>query len=530
MAFDISHSLRDFVLMGPIKDTPTGRVVNRFSRDMASLDNMLYRLLLGTLTLGVGLIFQMAAISSIMPIFLIPGLLAIVIGAAVGEAYTRTAVVVKRLVSSSQSPVFSQFADDMAGIQVIRARQGIPQAFANLLAERLRGFNRANETNYNLNRWVGLRVDLVTSIVTVLAGIIAISKIGVIPAGLVGFSLSNASGLSSSILYLVRMLNELEVEMQSFHRVKEYATLEPEEKPASTTDDAHQAKSLTPYHDPLAASIPKNWPQTGAIEFRNVTIRYDPNGPDILKDVNLSFSAGERIAVVGRTGSGKSTLVLSLLRFTNIIQGQILYDGVDITTIPRKRLRQALTIIPQEAVLFNGTVGTNLDPAREVSPEVCSRALRSCEGIASFQFRDRDLEPTSEVEDEEDSATPLPNEQTPLLSTNTAAAPPALAAVAKSASGLSLDTTVDAKGENFSHGQRQVLSLCRALVRRSKLMLLDEATASMDYETDRGIQAVLRDELFQSGRDRTLVTIAHRLRTIADYDRVVVMGAGRVLE
>lgn len=504
---------------------------------MASLDNMLYRLLLATLTLGVGLVFQMAAISSIMPIFLIPGLLAIVIGTAAGEAYTRTAVVVKRLVSSSQSPVFSQFADDMAGIQVIRARKGIPQAFANLLAERLRGFNRASETNYNLNRWIGMRVDFVTSIVSVLAGIIAISKIGVIPAGLVGFSLSNASGLSSSILYLVRMLNELEVEMQSFHRVREYASLEPEEKPASIPGDDRQSKSLTPYHDPLAASIPKNWPQTGAIEFRNVTIRYNPNGPDILKDVNLSFSAGERIAVVGRTGSGKSTLVLSLLRFTNIVQGQIFYDGVDITNIPRKRLRQALTIIPQEAILFNGTVATNLDPAGEVTAEVCSHALRSCEGIASFQFRDRDiLEPDSngngashsisQDDENEDEAMPLPNEQTPLLSSTT----PALAAVAKSASGLSLDTTVDAKGENFSHGQRQVLSLCRALVRRSKLMLLDEATASMDYETDKGIQAVLRDELFKSGRDRTLVTIAHRLRTIADYDRVVVMGAGRVLE
>ncbi|KAJ4390767.1 hypothetical protein N0V93_004365 [Gnomoniopsis smithogilvyi] len=514
------------------KETPTGRVVNRFSRDMAALDNMLYRLLLGTVVLVIGLIFQMAAISSIMPIFLIPGLIAILIGTATGEAYTRTAVVVKRLVSSSQSPVFSQFADDMAGIQIIRARKGIPQSFANLLAERLRGYNRASETNFNLNRWVALRIDVVTAIVTVLAGMIAISKIGIIPAGLVGFSLNNASGLSTSILYMVRMLNELEVELQSFHRVREYASLEPEEKAA--TPDVHQPKSLTTY-EPLANSIPKNWPQTGAIEFRNVTIRYDPNGPDILKDVNLSFSAGERIAVVGRTGSGKSTLVLSLLRFTTIVQGQILYDGVDITRIPRKRLRQALTIIPQEAVLFNGTVGTNLDPAGEVAPEVCSHALRSCEGIASFQFRDRDLdlEPNGNnsssnlpSSNDEDDTSLLPNEQTPLLST----APPALAAVAKSASGLSLDTTVDAKGENFSHGQRQVLSLCRALVRRSKLMLLDEATASMDYETDKGIQAVLRDELFQAGRERTLVTIAHRLRTIADYDRVVVMGAGRVLE
>lgn len=492
---------------------------------MAALDNMLYRLLQAVVFLFGQLVFQMTAISSIMPIFLLPGLIAVVAGVATGEAYTRTAVVVKRLVSSSQSPVFSQFADDMAGIQVIRARKNVPQSLANLLAERLRGYNRATETNYNLNRWVALRVDFVTAIVTVLAGVIAISKIGIIPAGLVGFSLSNASGLSSSILYLVRMLNELEVEMQSFHRVKEYASLEPEEK--ATPHDHQQSKSLTPY-DPLVSSIPANWPQTGAIEFRNVTIRYDPNGPDILKDINLSFFAGERVAVVGRTGSGKSTLVLSLLRFTNIVQGQILYDGVDITTVPRKRLRQALTIIPQEAVLFNGTVGTNLDPAGNVAASVSAAALRSCEGIASFQFvRDRDAEPNGHSTSDHPDASPAPDEQTPLL---LATPPPALAAVAKSASGLSLDTTVDAKGENFSHGQRQVLSLCRALVRRSKLMLLDEATASMDYETDKGIQAVLRDELFQTGRERTLVTIAHRLRTIADYDRVVVMGAGRVLE
>lgn len=494
---------------------------------------------------------SLAAISSIMPVFLLPGLFATVTGILAGEAYTRTAVVVKRLVQSSQSPVFSQFSDDMAGIQIIRARKDVPQSFANLLANRLRSFNRASETNFNLNRWVALRIDFVTAIVTTIAGVIAISKIGLISAGLVGFSLTNATNLSETILYMVRIMNELEVELQSFHRVKEYASLPPEEK----TDDVHDdiAASATATTTTTVASAPQplsaNWPHTGAIEFRNVTIRYDPDGPDILKNINLTFSAGERVAVIGRTGSGKSTLVLSLLRFTNIIQGQILYDGVDITTVPRRRLRHALTIIPQEAVLFNGTVGTNLDPAGDVAPEVLSSALRSCEGIASFQFRDR----LDEEEEEEAASTssdhpaqptpspqppPPPNEETPLLLATNGHAPPAntdtpaaaLAAVAASASGLSLDTPVDAKGENFSHGQRQVLSLCRALVRRSRLMLLDEATASMDYETDKGIQAVLRKEIFATGTERTLVTIAHRLRTIADYDRVVVMGGGRVLE
>lgn len=491
---------------------------------MASLDNQLSRILNNTLDLLMAVLLRLGAISSIMPIFLVPGLISCMIGVVAGEMYTRTAVVVKRLVSSSQSPVFSQFADDMAGIQVIRARKDMAQNFGNLLAERLRPYNRATETNYNINRWVSLRIDFVTAVVMAFAGAIAIANIGLIPAGLVGFSLTSANGLSQTILYFVRMANELEVELQSFHRVKEYASLEPEEK---TDADPHDA-AVNEQQE--ISTIPADWPRSGKIEFRDVTIRYDHDGPDILKDINLSFTAGERVAVVGRTGSGKSTLVLSLLRFTHVVKGQILYDGVDITLIPRKRLRHALTIIPQEAVLFNGTVGTNLDPAGEIAPEILENALESCAGIASFQFRDRD----TDGEDAEDATGPAsnsdhnpPTEQTPLLD---GVAAPLADAVAKSASGLSLSTTVDAKGENFSHGQRQVLSLCRALVRKSKLMLLDEATASMDPETDQGLQAVLRKEIFATGRDRTLVTIAHRLRTIADYDRIVVMGGGKVLE
>lgn len=509
---------------------------------MASLDNQLSRMLQGTQQLAVELVIRLGAVTAIMPIFILPGLFSCIVGLLAGEMYTRTAVVVKRLVSSSQSPVFSQFNDDMAGIQIIRARKGIAKNFGNLLAERLRPFNRANETNYNLNRWVGLRIDFVTALVMACAGAIAISKVGLIPAGLVGFSLTNASGLSSTILYLVRLANELEVELQSFHRVREYASLEPEEK----TEDPAAPAAQQQQNQQQPTEVPPSWPATGAIEFRNVTIRYDPDGPDILKDISLKFAAGERVAVVGRTGSGKSTLVLSLLRFTHVIRGQILYDGVDITHVPRRRLRQSLTIIPQEAVLFNGTVGTNLDPAGEVAPEVVEGALASCAGIASFKFRDRDgpkpgdLNGDQEGADEQeqegtisDALAPTPpTEQTPLLS---GLSTPAAEAISSSAAGLSPSTAVDARGENFSHGQRQVLSLCRALVRKSKLMLLDEATASMDYETDHGIQAVLRREIFGGGASsaeggRTLVTIAHRLRTIADYDRVVVMGGGRVLE
>ena len=275
--------------------------------------------------------------------------------------------------------------------------------------------------------------------------------------------------------------------------------IEPEEEPArsSSGQGAHREEDV---------DVPQDWPTSGKVEFRNVTVKYDPSGPAILKDINLTFGAGERVAVVGRTGSGKSTLVLSLLRLTHVASGAILYDGVDITRVPRARLRRALTLIPQEAVLFSGTVGSNLDPTGDAAPGTMRAALDACAGVASFRLRRR---PADGAE---------PSETQPLLG---------------GAAGLSPDAPVAARGENFSHGQRQVLSLCRALLRRSPLMLLDEATAMMDYATDRAVQEVLRRDLAAPGArggGRTLVTVAHRLRTVADYEAIVVLGAGRVLE
>ncbi|KAI0022759.1 P-loop containing nucleoside triphosphate hydrolase protein [Xylariomycetidae sp. FL0641] len=483
------------------KATPVGRVVNRFSRDMSSIDTSLAAMLRLTAEAAVRLAFQVVAVGSVLPVFMVPAAACCAVGFAAGELYTRTAVAVKRLVSSSQSPLFAIFADSLAGLPVIRARAGMPRVFGDRLADRLRVYERAAEAQYNCNRWVALKVDMMTTLVTVAAGAIAVSKAGVVAAGIVGFSLSNATMLSQVIILLVRAMNDLEVELQSFHRVQEYASVEPEEKP-------EEYKNVKAYSDEPTTAMPKNWPRSGEVEFRDVTIKYDLDGPEILKNINLKFAAGERVAVVGRTGSGKSTLVLSLLRFTNIVSGQILFDGVDITSFPRRKLREAITIIPQEAVLFNGDVESNLDPTGDVPREVIEKALEYCSGIASFQYR----------QDDENGQGPASGTSTPGSGTS------------QNIQSINLSTPVKAKGENFSHGQRQVLSLCRALVRKSKLMLLDEATASMDYKTDQGIQQVLRKELSEHGRDRTLVTIAHRLKTIVDYDRVVVMSAGSVLE
>ncbi|KAH9904109.1 P-loop containing nucleoside triphosphate hydrolase protein [Xylariomycetidae sp. FL2044] len=504
------------------KTTPVGRIVNRFSRDMASVDTTLPGMLQACIESLIRLLFQIVAVGSVLPIFMLPAAVCCAAGVVAGELYTRTAVAVKRLASSAQSPVFAQFADSLSGLSVIRARGGMPATFAAHLADKLRVQERTSEVLFNCNRWVALKVDMVATLITVAAGAIAVSQAGVVPAGIVGFSLQNATTLSQLILMLVRTMNQLEIELQSFHRIREYADVEPEEKPDDYKDpDAYS-------DNPDAAVVPKNWPGSGQVEFRDVTIKYDLDGPEILKNINLKFAAGERVAVVGRTGSGKSTLVLSLLRFTNIVSGQILYDGVDITSMPRRKLREALTIIPQEAVLFNGDVGSNLDPTNEVPKGMVEKALKYCSGIASFQYR-HDNEP-GHANGHSEPGLQQANGISELLPPPASDAPYSDSEESPNGSGISLSTAVKPNGENFSHGQRQVLSLCRALVRKSKLMLLDEATASMDYETDRGIQEVLRKELNEHGRDRTLVTIAHRLKTIIDYDRVVVMSAGSVLE
>ena len=197
------------------KVVPIGRITNRFASDIAAIDGALSSMLRAALDAFLTLFFRVAAVSTIMPIFMVPALFTCFFGVVIGEMYTRTAVVIKRLTSSALSPVFSQFGDTLAGLAVIRARAGMSEAFRQDLAEKLRVWSASAEANYNCNRWVAVRVDFVTALVALCAGIIAVSKAGVVAAGLVGFSLTNANGLSQTILVLVRSMNDLEVEMQS---------------------------------------------------------------------------------------------------------------------------------------------------------------------------------------------------------------------------------------------------------------------------------------------------------------------------
>jgi ABC-type multidrug transport system fused ATPase/permease subunit len=446
---------------------PVGRVVNRFSRDMNTIDWELRPILESLFGEIIAFFFRIFAVISVLPVFAVPCAVLCLVGAVVSETFSRTVVVLRRIESSAQSPVFSIFQDSMAGLEVIRGHAHGPRASSRELSAALQLASASRATNWLANRWLGVRIGLLVAIVLVCAGAIAIWKSATVATGLIGMALTNATAMSGTVFEIVLQLTSLELEMQKFERVEEYTVLPPEETPNEYDEDPSLAQ----------------WPESGKVEFKDVCVRYTPDGPDILHNVNLTLNAGERVAIVGRTGSGKSTLALTLLRFTYIASGKVVLSDRDITSLPRRTLRDSVALIPQEPVLLAGTVAWNLNPTGTVPKEALAAAVRSCSEVG-----------TSSMDGWADA-----------------------------------DARVGPAGGNLSHGQRQVLALCRALARQSKLVVLDEATANMDYETDRGIQRVLRREV-RGGGGRTLVTIAHRLRTIVDYDKVVVMGAGRVLE
>lgn len=468
-------------------ENPIGRAINRFGNDTRSLDTVLIEWLRMSIENALRFLLRIASIASIMPIFALPAAAICTIGFAVGEMYTRAQVSIKRLCSVNYSPVFTHFTDTLAGLTVIRARDGVEEVFQKQLAERLAVHAQSAEAQYNCNRWVSVRSDFCAALVSAAAGCVAYLSSQSESAGLVGFSLTNAIGLSQTILTLVRTMNELEVELNSFQRMREYAEIQPEEK---DSNELHR-QSL---------SLPAWWPTSGRVEFQHVTARYQVDqGPDVLRDVSFTINPGERIGLVGRTGSGKSTLGLSLLRLVPVVSGKVIIDGVDLSRIPLNRLRTSVvTLIPQEPVLFSGDVHVNLDPFGNCSDSELRFALSACASIKVQAHTGS----SNSAEDDDDHTT------------TTASAP------------LELSTPVSTNGENFSQGQRQVLNLARALCRRSKIVLLDEATASVDHETDMYMQRLLR----QMFPDSTIIAIAHRLRTIMDYDRVLVMDGGVVLE
>ncbi|KAF9155878.1 hypothetical protein BG015_008240 [Linnemannia schmuckeri] len=473
--------------------TPVGRIINRFSADMATIDSMLINTLLYLVFSVISIIFTVFVISVNMPLFMIPAFFVISIYIVLGVLYVPVSRDLKRLNSVSRSPILNHFNETVNGLTTIRA-YGFERRFQAKNLSNLDDNNRAFYWLYSAGRWLGWRLDLTSALVSFCTGLLILQRWDQIESGWAALCLSYSTMFNSRVAWMIRSYAQNEMNMNSLERVIEYMNVE-EEAPAVIE----------------GSRPPASWPHAGQISIEHLTVRYSPGTPDILKNVSVSIKGGEKVGVVGRTGSGKSTLAISLLRILEPTRGTIRIDDIDISKIGLHDLRSSLTIIPQDPILFMGTLRFNLDPFDEHEDIELWEALRRSHLIPATTIRGSS------------GSTPTPD-------SNSANASQALSThdheTTIDPSQITLDTEIQQGGSNFSQGQRQLIALARALVRQSKIIIMDEATASVDFETDLKVQTTIREEM----ADATIITIAHRIRTIADFDRVLVMQAGEVAE
>ena len=330
------------------------------------------------------------------------------------------------------------------------------------------------------NRWLALRLNWMGAVFAILVAAVIVFS-GIEPS-LAGFALSFALQYSSAVTWTARQYANVELSMNAVERVNEYSKIPIEDQSSSV-------------------KTPAAWPAEGRLEVSNLVAGYAPDLPPVLKDLSFSVEKNQRIGVVGRTGAGKSSLTLALFRFLEAREGSIHIDGIDISKVSLYELRSRLAIIPQDPVLFSGTVRSNLDPFDNHSDSELYDALSRVHLINSTGVTSRD---------ETNPTEPIP--PTPPDSNSNIF--------------RSLTSSISEGGLNLSQGQRQLLCLARAIVSRPKIMVLDEATSAVDMTTDVLIQRSIRED-FQNS---TLIVIAHRLSTIADFDKILVMSDGRQAE
>ncbi|KAJ7120034.1 ABC protein [Mycena epipterygia] len=391
--------------------------------------------------------------------------------------YRASALEMKRLDSMLRSILYAHMSESLTGLPTIRSYGEIPR-FIRDNKYYIDLENRALFLTIANQRWLAVRLDALGSVLVFLLGILSAVGIPGISAAQIGLILTYGISLTQLFAVTTRLSAEVENYMNSVERVVHYARGD-----AVPEEAAHESD---PQFKP-----PAEWPAHGAIEFKNVTMAYRPGLPNVLHGISLKIKAGEKVGVVGRTGAGKSSLTLCLLRIVEYL-GEIVVDDVDIGKIGLTDLRSNIAIIPQEPTLFSGTVRTALDPFSKYDDVRLWDALRR-----SYLVETRPSTPIESVPTETENGHKL-----------------------------SLDTVIEADGANLSVGERSLLSLARALVKDSRVVILDEATASVDLDTDAKIQQTIHTQF----KDRTLICIAHRLRTIIAYDRILVLDAGKIAE
>lgn len=457
--------------------TPIGRIMNRFSKDMEAADQELTPFIEGAFYSLVQCVSTVVLITFITPQFLFVAILVAVLYYFVGYFYLTGSRELKRLESISRSPIYQHFSETLVGVTTIRAF-GDESRF---MRENLQKIDENNRPFFYLwvaNRWLSFRIDMIGALVIFGAGIFVLLNIDHIDSGKAGISLTYAITFTEGALWLVRLYSNVEMNMNSVERLKEYMDVEQE---------PYDQSILTP---------PVEWPQQGRIEVNDLSLRYAPNLPKVIKNVSFTVDPRSKVGIVGRTGAGKSTIITALFRFLDPETGNIKIDNVDITSIDLQRLRRSITIIPQDPTLFTGTIKSNLDPYDEYTDQQIFEALKRVNLVTQEEL---DRRPTSE-------SSSVSSENVNKF--------------------LDLSSEISEGGGNISQGQRQLVCLARSLLRSPKIILLDEATASIDYASDAKIQETIRKEF----GGNTILTIAHRLRSVIDYDKILVMDAGEVKE
>lgn len=480
--------------------TPVGRIMNRLSKDIESVDQDLAPYLNSVVYYLIECLSTVVLITVITPKFLSVAILVSCLYYLLGYFYMRASRELKRLDSVTKSPIYQHFSETLVGVTTIRA-YGDESRF---LQENLAKIDENNGPFFYLwvaNRWLSFRIDMIGALVVLGSGIFILWNINNLDSGLAGISLSYAITFTQGALWLVRCYSEVEMNMNAVERLKEYMEIDQE-----------------PYKNESSNAIepPVDWPQEGRIEVNDLSLRYAPRLPKVIKNVSFIVDPKSKVGIVGRTGAGKSTIITALFRFLDPETGYIKIDNIDIKSLDLPRLRRSITIIPQDPTLFTGTVKSNLDPYGEYTDNEIYEALRRVNLIT-----DEELELVRSNMGNPVAAQPS--------ATAAAAGDNDDAASTGSTNAnkfLDLNAEITEGGGNLSQGQRQLLCLARSLLRAPRILLLDEATASIDYESDAKIQETIRSEFSES----TILTIAHRLRSVIDYDKILVMDAGEVKE
>ncbi|XP_054623345.1 ATP-binding cassette sub-family C member 9 isoform X1 [Dunckerocampus dactyliophorus] len=466
-ATNLHHNLLNKIIHAPLRFfdvTPLGQILNRFSADTNIIDQHIPPTLESLTRSTLLCLSAIGVISRITPSFVI-ALVPLAVAFYFIQKYFRVASKdLQDLDDSTQLPLLCHFSETAEGLTTIRAFRHEAR-----FKQRMLELTDTNNTAYLFlsaaNRWLEVRTDYLGAVIVLAAAGTSIWGLhcGEPSGGLVGLALTYALTVTNYLNWVVRNLADLEVQMAAVKKVNSFLSTESENYEGSMD----------------SSQVPENWPQDGGIKIQDLCVRYDPMLKPVLKHVNAYVQPGQKVGICGRTGSGKSSLSLAFFNMVDIFEGKIVIDGIDICKLPLQTLRSRLSIILQDPVLFSGSIRFNLDPERTCNDERLWEAL--------------------EIAQLKNMVQALPG---------------------------GLDAVVTEGGENFSVGQRQLFCLARAFVRKSSILIMDEATASIDMATENILQKVVMTAF----ADRTVVTIAHRVHTILTADLVIVMKRGNILE